>query len=87
MRAPKRVEANALVRPDVEPPFLPLHHVAVELEAGTQRLIDPHRTGHLARLADRCRVVVGDGFRHRYHTLINHPQHVLGVEVNDGSET
>ena len=71
----------------MEPPLLPFHHVALELEAWTCRLIDPHRAGHRTRLADRGQVVVGNSLGQRHDTLINHPEYLFGIEVNDSGKT
>ena len=45
--------------------------VAVDDEAGAERLLDADRARHFAGLADRRRIIIGIRFRHWHDTLID----------------
>src|SRR5213593_2007080 len=48
--------SHALIRSDVEPPCLPFHNMALDLEARPQWLIDSNRAADLARRPKGCGV-------------------------------
>src|SRR5215468_5804144 len=75
--------SHALIRAEVETPFLPLDHVSLYLETGAQRLIDPDRTAHIAYGADRDRIVFRQGFRQRRDTFIHDPDDLLCIHIDD----